>query len=92
MYRRIFIALLAYGTLAACSPNEAQFNASKRTSDERACLSYGYRPGTTGFTTCVQREAGLRRQGVMPDYDEILIAPKTSLTPAGARSTSAIRP
>ncbi len=49
---------LALASLAACtSPEEL------RREDEAACTSYGFKPGTTDFAACLQRESLARRDG-----------------------------
>lgn len=40
-------------------------------------MSYGYKPGTAAYITCVGREAEARRTGKLgPAYDQVLIAPR----------------
>ena len=75
MPHRLLGSLLACSLGAACSSGETSTVAPTTTSDENACLSYGYKRGTRGLAVCAQREADDRRRGFMPAYDEILIAP-----------------
>jgi hypothetical protein len=45
--------------------------------DQGACLSYGYQPGTTAYIACARREAEARRTGKLgTTYDQILITPQ----------------
>ena len=45
------LAALAIG-LSACQTMTPE---ERRAADERQCLSYGFKRGTTGFATCLQR-------------------------------------
>jgi len=45
------LAALAIG-LSACQTMTPE---ERRAADERQCLSYGFKPGTNGFATCLQR-------------------------------------
>ena len=47
----LLITLLAAG-LSACQTMTPE---ERRAADERQCLSYGFRRGTDGFATCLQR-------------------------------------
>jgi len=40
-----------------------------RQRDEAACASYGFHPGTTDFSNCLQRESIARRYGYWPYWD-----------------------
>ena len=53
---RALIALVALAGLAGCTTPE-QF----RQDDEAQCRGYGFKPGTTDFATCLQRESLARR-------------------------------
>jgi hypothetical protein len=54
-------ALALLLALAACqSPEEL------RAADEAACAGYGFRPGTSDFANCLQRESLARRYAVPP--------------------------
>lgn len=75
MSYRILSAIAACGLAAACTVSQKQSAAPTMTTNEGACVSYGFVPGTTPYTTCVQREADARRRGRMsPGYDQTLIA------------------
>lgn len=75
MSYRILGAIVACGLAAACSIGDTRPIDGPATTNEGACVSYGFAPGTTPYTTCVQREADARRRGRMsPDYNETLIA------------------
>lgn len=73
MFHRI-LSLVAVGALAiSCDPADRGPNPS---TNEGACLSYGFKPGTTAYTNCVQREIDARRRGKLgPTYDQILVSP-----------------
>jgi hypothetical protein len=74
MANRILGAILAC-SVAACAVGDTRTVTPSATSNEGACVSYGFIPGTTAYTTCVQREVDARRRGRMgPNYDETLIA------------------
>jgi hypothetical protein len=74
MAYRILVTLVACSVTAACAVN-APSVAPSSASNESACRSYGFVPGTTPYTTCVQREAAARQRGRLgPNYDETLIA------------------
>lgn len=67
-------AALLTAMLGACAP-EAKGTGSPR-SDEATCVSYGFVPGTTAYTNCLQREIDARRTGkIGPTYDQRLISP-----------------
>jgi hypothetical protein len=71
--RRVFGLLVASATVAcsAAGPDDM----ARGRSDEATCVSYGYRPGTTGYTLCIQREIDARKSGkVGPAYDQPRIA------------------
>jgi hypothetical protein len=75
MSLRILGTMLTCSLAVACSAGDTRTVAPKPTSDESACVSYGFVPGTTAYTTCVAREAEARRRGRLgPSYDQILIA------------------
>ena len=58
MARRIVFAALSVATLVGCvSPAEL------RKEDEAACMSFGFKPGTNEFASCLQRESLARRYG-----------------------------
>ncbi len=50
------MALLMLLSLAACQSAE-----ELRAQDESVCASYGFKPGTTDFANCLQRESLARR-------------------------------
>jgi hypothetical protein len=78
MSHRILSVIVAVA-VASCAQEKA--NAPPRTtpSDEGTCVTYGFVPGTTGYTNCVQREMDARRSGKLgPSYDQRLIAPHPS--------------
>ena len=54
------LLLLALG--ACVSPEEV------RRRDEAQCLSYGFKPGTTDFANCLQRENLARHYGYAYSY------------------------
>ncbi|HZP99702.1 MAG TPA: hypothetical protein VFB13_09205 [Reyranella sp.] len=69
MIRRLvavgFVAALA----AACSYTETRTAVARPVPVDDSCASYGYVPGTTGYSVCVEREAAARRRGRMAsDY------------------------
>jgi hypothetical protein len=75
MAYRILGAILACSVAAACAVGSTPTVAPTAASNESACVSYGFVPGTTPYTTCVQREAAARQRGRLgPNYDETLIA------------------
>lgn len=75
MSYRIYGALVACGLAAACSVGDSRIVAPQATTSESACVSYGFSPGTTTYTTCVQRESYARLRGRMgANYGEPLIA------------------
>jgi hypothetical protein len=55
------ISLMA---LAGCATAE-----DIRQRDEAACTSYGFHPGTTDFSNCLQRESIARRYGYWPYWN-----------------------
>lgn len=61
MARRVVLvlasSLVLLGVAACASPEEL------RRQDEAACTSYGFKPGTPEFATCLQRESIARRYG-----------------------------
>ena len=58
---------------------EGERTSRTTSSDEGTCVTYGFVPGTTGYTNCVQREIDARRSGKLgPSYDQRLIAPHPS--------------
>ncbi len=71
------LSLILPVVLACCASDQATPPPRTPQSDEAACVSYGFEPGTTGYITCVQREIDARRSGKLgPTYDQRLIAPK----------------
>ncbi|WP_042118024.1 hypothetical protein [Rhizobium etli] len=48
----IFTILALAASLSACQTMTPE---ERRAADERQCLSYGFRRGTDGFATCLQR-------------------------------------
>ena len=71
------LTIIAVAIVASCAPDQAKPPPRSPTSDEGICLSYGFAPGTTAYTTCVQREIDARRSGKLgPTYDQRLIAPQ----------------
>ena len=50
-------SLVLLAVTACASPEEL------RRQDEAACASYGFKPGTPEFATCLQRESIARRYG-----------------------------
>jgi hypothetical protein len=75
MTYRILGAILSCSVVAACAVSDTLTAAPTSASNESASVSYGFVPGTTPYTTCVQREAEARRRGRLgPNYDETLIA------------------
>lgn len=47
----LFLGLVALG-LSACQTMTPE---ERRAADERQCMSYGFKRGTEGFATCLQR-------------------------------------
>ena len=75
MFHRLLLAVSACSLAAACSSDDRQSAVPTGVSNESACTSYGFVPGTTRYTICVQREAEARRRGRLgPEYDQVLIA------------------
>ena len=75
MSYRVLGAIVACSLAAACSASNTRPAARTMTTNEGACVLYGFTPGTSPSTTCVQREADAHRRGRMgPDYNETLIA------------------
>ncbi len=75
--RRFLTALAGCVVAAGCTSQPAKTAPTKVPSDEATCLSYGFAPGTTAYTNCIQREIDARRSGKLgPTYDQILIAPR----------------
>jgi hypothetical protein len=63
--------LMAVLTIGACASAKAPNPAT----DEGACVSYGFVPGTDPYINCVRREIEARRTGkIGPTYDQILVA------------------
>ncbi len=67
MPRHFVLAILSAAMLtglAGCvSPEEL------RRQDEAACASYGFKPDTNEFATCLQRESlARRREALPPDF------------------------
>jgi hypothetical protein len=63
--------------VASCAPEQAKTPPRTPASDEGACVSYGFTPGTAAYTNCLQREIDARRSGKLgPSYDQRLIAPR----------------
>jgi hypothetical protein len=62
---------------ASCAPELSKTPLRTPSNDEGNCVSYGFVPGTTAYTNCVQREIDARRSGKLgPTYDQRLIAPR----------------
>jgi hypothetical protein len=71
------LSLAAAVAAVSCAPDQAKTGPSGPPSDERTCLGYGFAPGTTAYTSCIQREIDARRSGKLgPSYDQRLIAPR----------------
>jgi hypothetical protein len=69
------IAIIAVCALAAACSSGTRIASLAIPTNEHACVSYGFVPGTAPYTVCVQREAVARTRGQMgPDYDQVLIA------------------
>lgn len=68
-------AFVAAAILGSCASTGPQSGRVKPPSDEATCVSYGFVPGTTGYTLCIQREIDARRTGKLgPTYDQPRIA------------------
>jgi hypothetical protein len=75
--RMLTLTLIMVSVTVGCAPDQAKTPASSSSSDEGACLGYGFVPGTTAYTNCIQREVDARRSGKLgPTYDQRLIAPR----------------
>jgi hypothetical protein len=60
--------------VVSCAADRTGTSPRTPVSDEAACASYGFVPGTTAYITCVQREIDARRSGKLgPTYDQRLI-------------------
>jgi len=55
--RLALAAMMLIGLAACVSPEDL------RRADEAACTSFGFKPGTPEFATCLQRESLARRYG-----------------------------
>ncbi|MET3853767.1 hypothetical protein [Rhizobium sp. OAE497] len=73
------LAALAIG-LSACQTMTPE---ERRAADERQCLSYGFKPGTNGFATCLQRidldrRADARAFRIQADenFDDFMAGPR----------------
>ncbi len=66
------LAVVAVTALAtACSYHETRTVTAPPTQAEDSCSLYGYTPGTTAYSLCVQREAAARQNGrVAANYGE----------------------
>jgi hypothetical protein len=61
--------------LSACTVSKVS-KAPDPATDQGACMSYGFVPGTDPYINCVRREVEARRTGKLgPTYDQILVAP-----------------
>jgi hypothetical protein len=61
--------------LSACTLSKVS-KARDPATDQGACMSYGFVPGTDPYINCVRREIEARRTGKLgPTYDQILVAP-----------------
>jgi hypothetical protein len=70
------LSLIVVVGAVSCAPDQAKRGPSP-SSDEGTCLGYGFVPGTTAYTNCIQREIDARRSGKLgPTYDQRLIAPR----------------
>jgi hypothetical protein len=69
-------ATLLAAMLGACASEQPAKGTGSPRSDEATCVSYGFVPGTTAYTNCLQREIDARRTGkIGPTYDQRLISP-----------------
>ncbi|MFP3542494.1 hypothetical protein SB748_03345 [Rhizobium sp. SIMBA_035] len=73
------LAALAIG-LSACQTMTPE---ERRAADERQCLSYGFKPGTSAFATCLQRidldrRADARAFRIQADenFDDFMAGPR----------------
>jgi hypothetical protein len=74
---RILCAIAGALFAAACASEGAKTVPGNPSSAESACLSYGFVPGTTAYTNCIQREIDARQRGKLgPTYDQILVSPR----------------
>lgn len=65
---RVLAAVVVATLAAGCSYSETRTVAATTPADD-SCMVYGYRPGTTAYSVCVEREAAARRRGRMAaDY------------------------
>jgi hypothetical protein len=72
-YRRSTL-LMAALSIAGCDLTKIS-KAPAPTTDQGACVSYGFVPGTDPYINCVRREIEARRTGkIGPTYDQILVA------------------
>jgi hypothetical protein len=72
---RGLIVIALCGAVAACASGDARSISPTTMTNEGACVSYGFAPGTTPYTVCVQRESEGRGRGRnTPTSDKILIA------------------
>lgn len=71
---RFLAAFAAMALAAGCSYTETRTVAAPTPADD-SCLVYGYKPGTTAYNVCVEREAAARQRGRMAaGYSEARIA------------------
>ncbi|WIM13257.1 hypothetical protein [Enhydrobacter sp.] len=61
---RVLAAVAALALAAGCSYTETRTVAAPTPADD-SCLVYGYKPGTTAYNVCVEREAAARQRGRM---------------------------
>lgn len=68
MTGRLIAVAFAAALVAACSHTETRTVMVPTPADD-SCANYGYTPGTTAYSICVQRESAARRRGRMAsDY------------------------
>ncbi len=68
MIRRLIAVGFFAALAAACSHTETRTVVVPTPADD-SCAYYGYAPGTTAYSVCVEREAAARRRGRMAtDY------------------------
>ncbi len=68
MTGRLIAVVFAAALAAACSHTETRTVVAPSPASD-SCAYYGYQPGTTAYSICIEREAAARRRGRMAtDY------------------------
>jgi hypothetical protein len=68
---KLLVVVVAGLAAAACSSTTTTYERQAAVpvgGSERACMDYGFRPGTDAYNRCVVREADARAGGRVPQY------------------------